>query len=74
MKIEKKSLMQNPFGLLGACYIASAGISRAYIVDDHISVLERNDGTFGFKDHKTGKEPSKEIQEKIVKAIKEIKK
>lgn len=73
MKIERKSLMQNALGLIGACSMASAGISCAYIVDDHISVLERNDGTFGFKDHKTGKEPSKEIQEKIVKAIKDLK-
>lgn len=73
MKIERKSLMQNSLGVIGACYIAKCGISCAYIIDDHISVLERNDGTFGFKDHKTGKEPSKKIQEKIIKEIKRLK-
>ena len=71
MKIQRKSLMENPMGLVTAIVAASAGIVSAYIVDDNITVLERANGTFGFKDHKTGKEPPKKVQKEIIKAIKE---
>lgn len=63
--------MANSMGLAGAVLAVSAGIRYAYIIDDNISVLERNDGTFGFMDHKTGKEPPKKVQKQIIKAIKE---
>ena len=70
MKIQRKSLMDTPMGLFTAL-TAAAGIVAAYIVDDNITVLERDNGTFGFKDHKTGKEPPKKVQKEIIKAIKE---
>lgn len=71
MKIQRKSLMDTPMGLFTALTAAAAGIVAAYIVDDNITVLERANGTFGFKDHKTGKEPPKKVQKEIIKAIKE---
>ena len=69
MKIERKSLMNNPLGLIGAYMASSAGIVCAYIIDDHISVLERADGTFSFLDHATGKEPAEKIKQQIIKKI-----
>lgn len=72
MEIKRLGLMNNSLGLIGACIAMSCGIECGYIVDDHITVLKRSDGTFGFKDHKTGKEPPKKIQEKIIKEINEV--
>lgn len=69
MKIERKSLMNNPLGFIGACMASAAGISCVYIIDDHISVLERNDGTFSFLDHTTGKEPAEKIRQQIIKKL-----
>lgn len=70
MKIEKKTLMNNPLGLVGACAAASRGIVCAYLIDNYITVLERSDGTFGFWDHIKDKEPTKKLQKEIIKAIK----
>lgn len=71
MKIQRKSLMDNPMVLVASILGAAIGIVSAYIVDDNITVLERANGTFGFMDHKTGKEPPKKVQKEIIKAIKE---
>ena len=71
MNIERRSLMNNRLGLIGACMAAQAGISAVYVVDEHITVLRREDGSYSFKDHKTGKTPSKYMQKKIAKEIKE---
>lgn len=69
MKIEQRSLMGTEMGLLGGILFANNGIAAAWVVDDHITVLQRADGSFSFKDHTTGKEPAKEIQEQIIKEI-----
>lgn len=69
MEIITKGIMS--IGLLGAILADSAGIELCHIVDGHITVLQRKDGTFGFKDHNTGKEPPKKVQKDIIKAIKE---
>ena len=73
MKIERRSFMQTSWGIFASTLAQASGVWAAYVVDDHITVLERTDGSFGFKDHKTGKEPSKAVQQKIIKAIKEVK-
>ena len=69
MKIEQRSLMGTPLGLFGALLIANNGIAAAWVVDNHITVLQRADGSFSFKDHTTDKEPAKEVQEQIIKEI-----
>ena len=45
--------MQNVLGLVGAIAAIQAGIKACYIVDDRITVLQRNDGSYSFKDHYT---------------------
>lgn len=68
LNIRRVSLMSNSFGLLGACAVIGAGYDSVYIVDGHITVLAGRNG-FSFKNHKTGKAPTEEMQKIIIRAI-----
>nr|DAK51450.1 MAG TPA: hypothetical protein [Caudoviricetes sp.] len=73
MNIKRRGLMQNVLGLVGAIAAIQAGIKACYIVDDRITVLQRNDGSYSFKDHYTGQEPAQNVQDQIIKEIQERK-
>lgn len=73
MNIQRRGLMQNSMGLLGALAAVKAGIKAVYLVDDRITVLQRNDGSYSFKDHYTVEKPAKDVQDKIIKEIQERK-
>ena len=69
LNIERVSLMDNVLGLLGACAVVSHGYDTVFIVNKHITVLVGRNG-YSFKDHKTGKPLSKEMQKLIIRCIK----
>ena len=71
MNIERRGLMSNSLGLVGALIAVNARIVAAYVVDEHITVLKRADGSYSFHDHNTGKVPNKDTQAQIIKEIKE---
>ncbi|ACC98516.1 hypothetical protein Emin_0963 [Elusimicrobium minutum Pei191] len=67
MKIERRSLLQNSFGLLGVCLMKD--LCAAWVVDDRITVLKFADGHYSFKDHSTGNEPSEKLKTEILQNI-----
>ena len=73
MNIQRRGLMQNALGLIGALAALKAGIKSVYLVDDRITVLQRNDGSYSFKDHFTGQKPAQNVQDQIIKEIQERK-
>lgn len=73
MNIERRSLLNNQLGLVGAVMAAKAGIEAVYIANTNITVLRRQDGSYSMKNHLTGKEPNKATRQQIIKEIKERK-
>lgn len=73
MNIRRRGLMQNVCGLVGAIAAIQAGIQAVYLVDVHITVLQRGDGSYSFKDHYTGQEPAQDVQDQIIREIQERK-
>jgi hypothetical protein len=68
MKIETRSILQS-FGLYWAMWAYSMVASvQYYIVDGHITVFKRADGTYSMKDH-NGKEICEELKKEIIDAI-----
>ena len=69
MKIEKKSLTA-VYGFAGSWALTtSKGIIAMWEVDDRITVFQKKDGHYSFKDKETGKRPPKKIIDEIKKLL-----